>query len=133
MKQIIQFLKENPIFYLATVEGSVPRVRPLGFFMEFEGRLYFGVGDFKPVYRQLKENDQFEVSTTAQDKRWIRIRGKAVFDIRPEAQDAAFAVMPHLRERYTKVDGPRLSLFHVSQGEGIIEGFDGFREVIAIP
>ena len=30
-EEIMQFLKDNPTFYLATVDGYLPRVRPLGF------------------------------------------------------------------------------------------------------
>ena len=35
-EEIMQFLKDNPTFYLATVDGYLPRVRPLGFAMWYK-------------------------------------------------------------------------------------------------
>ena len=35
-----QFLKEAGVYYLATVEGNQPRVRPFGTAEIFEGKLY---------------------------------------------------------------------------------------------
>ena len=39
-EEIMEFLKENPTFYLATVEGYLPRVRPIGFAMWYRDIKY---------------------------------------------------------------------------------------------
>ncbi|MGO0985104.1 pyridoxamine 5'-phosphate oxidase family protein [Clostridioides difficile] len=80
MEKIMNFLKENPTFYFATVEDNKPRVRPFGFVMNYEGRLYFGIGKHKASYKQLISNPNVEISTANKEGKWIRIKGKAVFD-----------------------------------------------------
>ena len=102
MEEILKFLGENPTFYLATVEGDQPKVRPFGFFMAHENRLYFGTGTHKKVYRQLQVNPNVEVCTASPKGQWIRIRGKAVFDQRPETAAKAFETMPVLETIYNE-------------------------------
>lgn len=80
MHEVLKFLTDNPTFYIATVDGDKPRVRPFGFVMEFEGKLHFCTNNQKNVYKQLQVNPYFEVSTASPEGRWIRLRGKAVFN-----------------------------------------------------
>ena len=40
MERVAKFLKEAETYYLATVEGDQPRVRPFGTAHIFEGKLY---------------------------------------------------------------------------------------------
>lgn len=56
MKKIMNFLKENSTFYFATAEDSKPRVRPFGFIMDYEGKLYFGIVKYNTSYKQLLVN-----------------------------------------------------------------------------
>lgn len=56
MKEILEFLSENPLFYFATVDGDEPKVRPFGFHVEYEGKLYFGIDSQKETFKQLKAN-----------------------------------------------------------------------------
>ena len=51
ISKILAFTKENPVLYFASVDGDRPRVRPFGSIMEFEGKLYMGMGDYKESYR----------------------------------------------------------------------------------
>lgn len=90
MEKILKFLSENPTFYFATVEGNKPKVRPFGFFMEHEGRLYFGMGDHKFCYKQVQANKNVEISTANAQGQWIRISGTAVFDDREDTLKKAF-------------------------------------------
>ena len=46
-EEIMEFLKENPTFYLATVEGYLPRVRPIGFATWYTRPLRLGLGQHK--------------------------------------------------------------------------------------
>ena len=61
MEKILEFLAENHVFYFATVDGDKPRVRPLGFVMNYEGKLYFGIGKHKASYKQLQANPNVEI------------------------------------------------------------------------
>ena len=53
MERVAQFLKEAETYYLATVEGDQPRVRPFGTAHIFEGKLYIQTGKVKDVSKQI--------------------------------------------------------------------------------
>lgn len=132
MEEILEFLKENPVFYFATVEGREPRVRPFGFHMEYEGKLYFGIGNEKESCKQLKANPKFEICTSSRDGKWLRIKADAIFDKRPQVLENAFEINPRLEELYTKENGSRFELFYTSKGSAVIADMTGNKEVYVI-
>ncbi|GHU81334.1 NimC/NimA family protein [Clostridia bacterium] len=117
MTEILNFLTETKTFYLATVDGDKPKVRPFGFVMEFEGKLYFSTNESKPSFAQIKANPNVEISATNAKGEWLRLAGEAVFDARPEVKVAVFEAMPHLRGMYDKPDSPVLAPFYLKSGE----------------
>ncbi|GHU71176.1 NimC/NimA family protein [Clostridia bacterium] len=119
MTEILDFLTECKTFYLATVDGDKPKVRPFGFVMELEGKLYFGTNESKPSFQQLKKNPNIEISATNANNEWLRLSGEAVFDTRPEVKAKVFEVAPHLRGMYDRPDSPVLAPFYVKNGEAI--------------
>ena len=54
MNDVVKYLQECGTFYLATVEGDQPHVRPFGAVCEFEGKLYIVTNNKKDVYNQMK-------------------------------------------------------------------------------
>ena len=132
MKEILEFLNENPVFYFATVDGDEPKVRPFSFHMEYEGKLYFGIDSQKETFKQLKANPKFEVCIASRDGTWIRIKAEAIFDERLQVLEKAFKVTPRLKGVYTKKDGPRFTLFYTSKGSAFIEDIAGNKEVYTI-
>lgn len=131
MDEILKFLEEAKYFFFATCENGQPRVRPFGFFMEYEGKLYIGMGDYKPSYRQLKANPKFELCAYNEAKAlWLRLSGTAVYDGRPEVNEAAFTKIPFLRGKYTKPNGPRHAPFWVKDGTAVFQDMaDNVRSV----
>ncbi len=126
MEKIVKFLKENPIFYFATVDGDRPCVRPFGLVFMYEGKLYFGTGKHKAVYAQLMKNPNVEISTCTPDGRlWIRVRGKAVFDDSPEIHEMAFATTPVLQEIYNEKTGFELAAFYLKDVEAELRSIRG--------
>lgn len=65
MHEVYEFLKQCGVYYLATVEGDQPRVRPFGTVDVYEGRLYIQTGKKKPVAHQMKTNPKVELSGIA--------------------------------------------------------------------
>ena len=61
IEKVCKFLEESGTYYLATVDGDQPRVRPFGTVMVFEGKLYIQTGKVKPVSRQLAANPKAEI------------------------------------------------------------------------
>ncbi len=116
MEKILAFLKENPVFYFATVDGDKPRVRPFGFYMEYEGKLYFGMGKHKQSYAQTITNPNIEICTASPKGQWIRIRGTAIFDDRQEVMDKVFETMPALKTLYNEQTGQTLGNFYIKDG-----------------
>ncbi len=130
MDEVLAFLKENPTFYFATVEGNLPRVRPFGFVMKYEGKLYFTMGDHKKVYKQLLANPNVEICTTNKDDAWIRIRGKAVFDTREEVAKKVFETMPDLEKIYNEETGFKLAACYLKDAEAeIMDTNGGFKKI----
>lgn len=130
MEKIINFLKENPTFYFATVEGDKPKVRPFGFFMEHNRKLYFGMGKHKQSYKQVVENPNVEISTTSAYGQWIRISGVAVFDESEEVMAKTFETMPELKNIYNEESGLTMATFYLKDGVAEFADFNGNFEKI---
>ncbi len=130
MEKILAFLKENPTFYFATVEGDKPRVRPFGFFMEREGKLYFGMGKHKASYKQLLANPNVEVCTASPKGEWIRIKGTVVMDDSEAALAQAFETMPSLTKIYNKETGLTMGLCYLENVDAEIADMDGHFEKV---
>lgn len=105
MREVYEFLKNCGTYYLATVEGDQPRVRPFGTVDIFEDKLYIQTGKVKAVAQQMKANPKVEISAMAQDGRWIRITAEAVLDDNIKAQEHMLDAYPNLKAMYTAGDG----------------------------
>jgi uncharacterized pyridoxamine 5'-phosphate oxidase family protein len=130
MDKILSFLKENPTFYFATVEDNKPRVRPFGFVMEWEGRLYFGMGQHKASFQQLLVNPNVEVCTASAKGEWIRIKGTAVLDDSQTALDHAFQTMPFLTDIYNEKTGLKMGLWYLENIDAELADMKGHFEKI---
>ena len=115
MEEIMAFLKENPTFYFATVEGYKPRVRPFGFAMEYKGRLYFAIGKHKEAYKQILDNTNIEICTANDRGEWLRIQGTVDFDNTEAAKKRAFEVMPQLADIYNPESGLELGMVYMDR------------------
>jgi len=104
MKQVYEFLKKAEVYYLATVDGDQPRVRPFGTIDLFEDKLYIQTGKVKPVADQMKANPKVEISAMAEGK-WIRIEAEAVLDENIAAQEHMLDAYPNLKAMYQPGDG----------------------------
>ncbi|MCQ2521690.1 MAG: pyridoxamine 5'-phosphate oxidase family protein [Lachnospiraceae bacterium] len=103
MEKVVEFLKKAGVYYLATVEGDQPRVRPFGTANVFDGKLYIQTGKKKPVAQQIMANPKVEVSAMVEGD-WIRITGELVEDDRVEAKKAMLDAYPNLRGMYDEND-----------------------------
>ena len=104
MKEVYEFLKSCGTYYLATVEGDQPRVRPFGTVDLFEDKLYIQTGLVKPVAKQMAANPKVEISAMTGGK-WIRLAAEVVLDERIEAQEHMLEAYPNLRGMYQPGDG----------------------------
>jgi len=132
METALEFIKANPVFHLATVEGNQARVRPFGFVMKRNGALYFCTNKSKDVYRQLLQNPDIEISAMGKD-RWLRIRGRVAFDDSREAKAQVFEEMPDLRRMYPKgADDELFVTFYFTAAEAKLFTFAAAPKVIPL-
>ena len=99
MNRVYELLKAAETYYLATVEGDQPRVRPFGTVHMFEGKLYIQTGKGKSVAKQIAANPKVELCAMKGDE-WIRVAGTLVLDDRTEAQESMLSDYPSLRAMY---------------------------------
>ena len=103
MNEVYEFLKNAGTYYLATVEGDQPRVRPFGTVDIFEGKLYIQTGKVKEVSKQIQANPKVEICAFAGGT-WVRVAGTLVRDDRVEAKEHMLASYPNLRAMYSATD-----------------------------
>lgn len=90
MNNIVNELKKTGVFYVGTMDGDQPRVRPFSSVTEFEGSLYLCTNNTKDVYKQLMANSKVEICGMSKGT-WVRITGRLVRDDRDEARSAMLA------------------------------------------
>lgn len=119
MSKINDYLTETGVFFLATVDGDQPRLRPLGMHLEMDGKVLFGVGDFKDVYRQMVANPKVEIVACKPDGHWMRYTGRAVFETDPKYAEAALDAMPDLKNIYNEQTGNKMMVFHLEDAKAV--------------
>lgn len=112
VNDVLQFLDEAGVFFLATEEGDQAKCRPLGFKMVKDGHLCFGVGTHKNVYKQLLTNPKCEITACVKDH-WIRITGRAVPVKDPAYMAKAEEILPMLKDIYNEKSGLTMGIFYV--------------------
>ncbi|MBQ6134021.1 MAG: pyridoxamine 5'-phosphate oxidase family protein [Lachnospiraceae bacterium] len=128
MKRVADFLKEAGTYYLATVEGDQPRVRPFGTAHIFEDRLYIQTGKVKDVSKQIHANPKVEVCAF-KDGRWLRVSGELVEDDRIEARQAMLDAYPSLQNMY-KADDGNTEVFYFKDATAIFSSFTDEPETV---
>ncbi len=103
MKEVWEFLKKAGTYYLATVEGDQPRVRPFGTAEIFEDKLYIQTGKVKECSKQIQANPKVEICAF-KDGVWLRLAGTLVRDDRIEAKQDMLDKNPGLKSRYSADD-----------------------------
>ena len=104
MQKVCGFLKNAGVYYLGTVEGDQPRVRPFGTAHIFEGKLYIQTGKSKPVSKQLAANPKAEICAF-KDGVWLRVQCELVEDDSLVAKKSMLDAYPELRGMYDENDG----------------------------
>jgi len=128
MEKVFQFLKDAETYYLATVEGDQPRVRPFGTVHIFEGKLYIQTGRVKDVSKQIMANGKVELCAMKEGE-WIRVAGTLVEDDRTEARQSMLDAYPSLQNMYAADDG-NTQVFYLENATAVISSFTHEPEVI---
>ena len=122
MEEVFRFLKEAGTYYIATVDGDQPRVRPFGTVNVFEGKLYIQTGKGKRMPKQIAANPKVEICALKGDE-WIRVAGTLALDERVEAQESMLAAYPDLRKMYTTGPDGNTAVYFFKEATATISSF----------
>ena len=128
MQRVAEFLKNAGTYYLATVEGDQPRVRPFGTAHIFEDKLYIQTGKVKDVSKQIHANPKVEVCAF-KDGKWLRVAGELVEDDRVEARQSMLDAYPSLQNMY-KADDGNTEVFYFKDATATFSSFTDEPEVL---
>jgi len=128
MKEVYEFLKDCGVYYLATIDGDYPRVRPFGTAEIFEDHLYIETGKKKEVFKQIEKNNKVELCAF-KDGKWLRLSGELVVDDRVEAKKDMLDKNPELRSMYSEYDDNTVVLYF-KNAKATISSFDGESKII---
>ena len=128
MKRVYDFVKACGTYYLATVDGDQPRVRPFGTIDLFEDKLYIQTGKVKDVSKQILANPKVELCCFNGEK-WLRLCGTLIEDDRLEAKEHMLDSYPDLKAMYS-ADDDNTEVFYFKDAKATISSFTAAPEVI---
>ena len=130
IEKVCQFLDEVHTYYLATVEGDQPRVRPFGTILLYKDRLYIETGKVKTVSKQLAANPKAEICAFNGTK-WLRVAGELVNDDDRDAKVAMLEKMPNLKAMYSPDDN-NMQMLYFKNAEATFSSFTEAPETIQL-
>ena len=128
MERVVSFLKEAGTYFLATIDGDQPRVRPFGTAHVFEGKLYLQTGKVKDVSKQIHANPKVEICAFHNGE-WLRVAGELVEDDRMEARQSLLDAYPELQAMY-KADDGNTEVFYFKDATATFSSFTKAPETI---
>ena len=125
MNKVIEFLKENPVQYLATVgRDGKAKCRPFMFAGEMDGKLWFCTNNTKDVYKDIQNNPYIEVCVSSPAYEWIRLNGKVVFENNMVVKEGCMN-NPIVKGQYQTADNPIFEVFYLKDAHAVIADFSG--------
>ena len=128
MKEVYAFLKKCGAYYLATVDGDQPRVRPFGTVLIFEDKFYIQTAKAKNVSKQIAKNPKIEICGFIEGQ-WVRVEAVAVEDDRVVVRQAMLDDYPNLKSMYSADDGNN-QVFYLSNATATFYSFGGEPKVV---
>ena len=121
MQRVRDFLHEAGCYFLATVDGDQPQVRPFGTAEIIGGKLYIQTGHKKAVAHQIAANPKVAICAF-NGKEWIRITATLVEDPSVEVKKAMLDANPGLRSMYDEND-PNTAVYYLKDAKASINSF----------
>lgn len=128
MERVCKFLKDAKTYYLATVDGDKPKVRPFGTAHIFEDKLYIQTGKKKAVSEQIKKNPNVEICAMNGED-WIRVSGELIEDDRREARVSMLEAYSEPKALYSPDDG-NTQVFYFKNANAVFSSFTKPEETV---
>ena len=129
IERVCRFLDEAETYYLATVDGDQPRVRPFGTALLWDEKLYIQTGKVKDVSKQIAANPKVEICAF-KDGKWIRIAGELVNDDDHDVKVAMLVKMPELKAMYS-ADDDNMQMLYFKNATATFSSFTEAPEAIS--
>ena len=130
LAKVLAFLDDAQTYYLATVDGDQPKVRPFGTALVYNDKLYIQTGKVKDVSKQLANNPKAEICAF-KDGKWIRITGELLEDDTREVKTLMLEKMPVLRHMYNEDDG-NMQMLYFKNAKVVFASFGSASETFEI-
>lgn len=127
-QRVYDYLKANGPFFITTVDGDQPRVRPFGALHIFEGKMYIITGHVKRIAKQLAANPKVEVCAV-NGTEWVRVAATLVEDERVEAKKSMLDANPNLRSSYNENDD-NIAVYYFTNATATFSSFAGDGDVV---
>ena len=128
MEEVYEFLNECGAYYIATIDGDQPRVRPFGTVLIFEDKLYIQTGKVKNVSKQMMTNPKIEICAFSGDK-WVRVEAVVVEDNKIEVKQKMLDKYPQLKSMYT-ADDENTQVLYLKDATATFASFGGEPKVV---
>ena len=128
IERVCEFLKEAGTYYLATVEGDQPRVRPFGTINLYDGKLYIQTGKVKDISKQLAANPKAELCAF-KDGVWLRVACELINDDSREAKVDMLEHYPNLKNMYS-ADDDNTQVFYLKNAKATFSSFTAAPETV---
>lgn len=130
MESVYNYLKNVETYFLATIDGNKPKVRPFGTIDLYNGKLYIQTGLKKDVAKQLLANPNAEICAfNSKDGTWLRVSGKLILDDDRQARKHMLDAYPNLRSMYNEDDG-NTAVFYFTEATAIFSSFTASPTII---
>lgn len=126
MNEVIQFLKENPVQYIATIglDGK-PKVRPFQFMIEEDNKLFFSTSNQKNVFSEIKNTSSVELCISNEKFEWMRLSGDVVFSDDLEIKRKVIESSELVKSIYKTADNPTFEVLYLENAKAVIADFSG--------
>jgi len=128
IERVCQFLTDAETYFLATIDGDQPRVRPFGTVLLSDGKLYIQTGKSKDVSKQIAANNKVELCA-CKDGQWVRVCGELVNDDSRDVKVAMLEKMPSLKGAYSP-DDDNMQMLYFKNAKATFCSFTGAPETV---
>lgn len=121
MSKTYEFLNDCGIFFVSTIDGDHPAVRPFGAVMEYENELYISTGSSKDVYRQMKKNPAIQIIALPTGSRtWLRVNGNAVEVTDIAIKEHMMKMCPAVARHHDSPNDPEFAVFCIKDAKSLL-------------
>ena len=116
VSEVITYLQNAGVMFLASYDGEVPHVRPVGFIMEHNEQLYLSTGIGSNIFNDLHFNEHFELAAMhpTLPMHRIRVTGKSNFNVPESVMTKYFELNPAMK------DVPGICVYELTDWTAII-------------